>query len=226
MINRVLYQPSPIDSINEKSVIIRKSTDRADAILNFCQGYFGDSLNEKTLLDIGCGHGYFVNFFSSKCASVDGINISDKEVNMSKMFYPEIANKIKNGDVFIDLYFFEEHDITLFMNVFHTILAAHSEEQAINLLKLIDEKTKSVMFFEMRQDGEEFWVIPEQVGLDTVTLPFRYFSDGWTPETIKNYILEHTSFDECEELMVDSDSVGFYEGNFERTLFAFYRKKS
>lgn len=224
MLKRVLYQPTSIDSINENSVIIRNCQDRADAILDFCQKYFGNSLSEKTLLDLGCGYGYFLNYFSSRCASVQGINISDKEVDLSRMFYPEICNNIKNGDMLVDLYSSDSYDITLFMSVFHTILADDPDYEVNELLKLIDEKTKSVMFFDIRQEGEEFWVIPEQVGLDYINMPFRYSSDGWTPEYIKEYILSRTSFDECEELIVDSDSIGYYEGNFGRTLFAFYRK--
>ena len=222
---KVFYQPTSIDAIDNNSIIVRKSSDRADAVLSFCQNYFKNSLNKKNILDIGCGHGYFMNYFQLNFASVQGINISEKEITAAKIFYPKIASKIVLGDVFTDLYRLDSFDVTLFLNVFHSILASHSEEESIEILQLIDQKTKELMFFEMRQDGEELFIVPEQAGFNSSNGAFRYFSEGWTPESIKEYIFKHTTFTECQELMVDSDSTGFYERNFGRTLFVFYRKE-
>jgi SAM-dependent methyltransferase len=225
------YQPTTDDSINNSGVVIRKSYDRAQAILDFCEAYYGKSLKDKTLLDLGCNTGYFTNFFSSRCAHAEGMEIMDKNVELAKSFYPEVAKNIKNGDIFIDLYLYEKYDIILFLNVLHTMLLTKPEEIVQEALKVIDEKTKDLLFLEMRENGEMYW-LPQELD-DVVEQPKPILDPviSWDKEKIKSFVLENTSFNQCQEIMVSDDiynssrlrTFGVPNIPINRTLLVFYR---
>jgi SAM-dependent methyltransferase len=167
-------------------------------------------LSEKTFLDIGCNIGYFLNQFNKYCEKVIGIDYDSNLKKESDIFYPEIAKNILNVDYTKRLKDFEQFDIVSFMSLFHHIIISEGLESAIKVLKIVDEKTKEIMFFEMAQEHERFY---------NGKLP------GWNIDKIKNFIIDNTSFNRCETLMVDSDSVGKFSDDFGRTLFAFYRDK-
>ena len=210
MKEKILYQPTSIDNINNNFTIVRACKDRFDHMLEFCQSYFSEPLSEKSFLDIGCNIGYFLNQFNKYCEKVVGIDYDNKLKKESDIFYPDITQNIFNVDYTKKLKDFEQFDIVSFMSLLHHIIISEGLESAIKVLKIVDEKTKEIMFFEMGQEHENFY---------KDKLP------GWNIDKIKNFIIDNTSFNRCEILMVDSDSVGRFRNDFGRTLFAFYRDK-
>jgi hypothetical protein len=205
---KILYQPLSSQSINERNVVVRKCEDRAQAMLEFCQEYFGDSLNQKTFLDIGSNYGYFLNYFKDYCLSVAGIENDSKKIHINKIFYPDVVDGVKNVDLAM---FYEDvkYNIVSFLSILHNCMM--SDEEVLSpedYIEIVDEITEDVMFFEMGQEHEEF---------------FQGTLDGWNPETIQEWILKNTTFDVCKPLMVDNDNVGRFENMFGRTLFACYR---
>ena len=231
MPNKVLYQPNPNNPFDGNAMVIRKCSDRAAAILDFAEGYFGNSLKKKTMLDIGCGTGYFVDFFSSKCASVKGFDKNYKNIEDAKSLYPKIADDLSTGDVSLDLHLYDQYDITLFLNVFHTMFNAKPEAEAKDILKTVDEKTKSLMFFEMREKGEQYWIPQELTNPDSVASPIFEQELSWDKESIKKYVFKNTSFNECQELSVSDDYFNSSKARvfgvpnvpITRTLFVFFR---
>lgn len=231
MSNKVLYQPNPNEPFDGESMVVRKSSDRAAAILDFCEGYFGNSLKKKTMLDLGCNTGYFVDFFSSKCASVKGFDKNYKAIEDAKSFYPKIADNLNTGDISLDLYLYDQYDITLFLNVFHTLIDIKPEEEVKEILKAVDEKTKSLMFFEMREKGEQYWIPQELSDYQNRQKPILEPEASWDKELIKQYIFDNTSFNECQELSVSDDRFdtskakifGMPSFPINRTIFVFFR---
>lgn len=230
MLQEILYQPTPDESVNAVSNIIRKSSDRADAILDFAQGYFGNTFDEKTMLDIGCNTGYFVNFFASKCALAEGMDDVPERIDKARSFYPNLAKNFKDGDIFIDLYLYDQYDMVLFLNVLHTIIGTKPKTEVKEVLKLIDSKTRYLMFFEMREIDELYW-IPQE--LDDRASRKKPILDEfpWKKETIKKFILDNTSFNACEELFISNDVLNTSRTDWvdvpnlpiKRTLFVFFR---
>jgi 2-polyprenyl-3-methyl-5-hydroxy-6-metoxy-1,4-benzoquinol methylase len=208
---RMLYQPLPIEKINNNSIIIRKCEDRFESMLNFSIKNFKENFKNTTLLDVGSSYGYFMEKFSNFCYSVEGIDNDSSAIRMSKMFYPKIADNIKNIDA--DLFFksnLKKYDIVLCLSLVHHFIYANVNIDPIEFLKNLDEITEKVLFFEMAQDHEKWFDQP---------------LEGWNEEYISNWVLENTTFDFCQPLSKDNDSVGMFEKNYGRTLFACYRKE-
>lgn len=232
MSKKIFYQPTPDESVNAENIVIRKSHDRAEAILDFAEGYFGTTFNERTMLDLGCNTGYFVNFFSSRCALVEGIDDVASNIDAAKSYYPEIADNFKDGDIFLDLYFYPQYDIVLFMNVLHTMMSTKPKAEVNQILKQIDEKTKGLLFFEMRESDELYWISQELDDTSERSRPILDAFPGWNKESIKKYIFNQTSFDACQELTISSDVFDTSKTDWvdvpnipiNRTLFVFFRK--
>lgn len=200
--SKTLYQPVTADSINEDALILRNSQDRLDSMINFCQNRYKNSFSEKTFLDIGCCYGFFVNGFKDVCSKVMGIDYGDKEVRMSKIFYPNIANDIRQEDFTENIDDYDEYDIVAALSIMHGIIISDGLDFASEMLKKIDEKTKDVLFIDMGQEHED---------------EYKNSLSGWNQDSIQEWIKKETTFDVCEILITDSDPM------FGRTLFACYR---
>jgi 2-polyprenyl-3-methyl-5-hydroxy-6-metoxy-1,4-benzoquinol methylase len=207
---RMLYQPLPIEKINERSIVIRKCKDRSDSMIKFSKERFKDRLKSMTLLDVGSSYGYFMDKFNGLCFSVEGIDNDSSTIRMAKIFYPEIADGIHDSEANI---FFasneKEYDIVLCLSVVHHFIYGGVDIDPLEFLKNLDKITKEVLFFEMAQEHEQWFDQPLA---------------GWNEEYIINWIIDNTTFDYCEPLSKDEDSTGMFEGNYGRTLFACYRK--
>lgn len=209
MRTRILYQPSPIDAINSNSIIIRKTSEqRLNSMINFSNEYFKNNLKNKTFLDVGCSIGYFLNGMKDICKSVTGIENNQLQLFTSQLFYKNIFDKIIQGDLIEELPKLKQYNIVSFLSVLHMIMQGNSEQMAVEVMQMIDQKTKDILFFEMAEGRE-----------------INYQNTGWTPDSIVEYVLSNTSFKYYKSLFVDSDGVGDFEGNFGRTLFAFYRNE-
>lgn len=198
---KTLYHPLSREAINQQSIVLRNSEDRAFAMLEFCTERYGDSLSEKTFLDIGPCYGYFLNEFSKHCAEVKGIENGAYEWKTIQIFYPNIIDSVEKADFTKRIDYIEQYDIVALMSIMH-LLIMDDEERAVEMLKKVDNRTKDIMFFDMAQEGED-----------------RYYKDmeGWNEETIQSWLLDNTTFDVCQPLMKDKDPL------FGRTLFVCYR---
>jgi 2-polyprenyl-3-methyl-5-hydroxy-6-metoxy-1,4-benzoquinol methylase len=208
--SRILYQPVSIDKINENSIVIRKCKDRSDSMISFCKKRFGDNMGDMSLIDVGSSYGYFMDKFSELCYSVEGIDNDSSTIRMEKIFYSKIAGNIHHieaNDFFTSNT--KKYDIVLCLSVVHHFIYGGVDIDPVEFLKNLDDMTGEVLFFEMAQEHEQWFDQP---------------LDGWNEEYISNWVIENTTFDYCEPLSRDGDSVGMFQGNYGRTLFACYRK--
>lgn len=206
--NKFFYQPLSLDSVNSNNIVARKSSDRLESMISFCNNYFGESIKDKTFLDIGSSYGYFVDSFIGICKESYGVENAQKELSMCSIFYPNAYKNIFNQDFITFLDSSSQYDIVSCLSVTHTIIMDSGEEYAIDFLHKIDLITKEVLFFEMGQEHEGW---------------YKEKMQGWNEDKIEEWILQNTSFNFCQRLSKDEDSIGTFEGNFGRTLFAFYR---
>lgn len=207
MHQRVLYQPLSIEKINEINIVLRKCSDRAEAMLSFCQQYFGESLKDKSYLDIGAQYGYFLNFFKDHVSSVSGFEPNENSYRISQVFYSNVSDDIENKD-FIMMQESKKYSIVSFLSELHHHILQEDILQPEDIIDFIDEITEDLLFFEMGEEHESW---------------FSGRMDGWNKETIPQWIIENTSFTTCEPLMIDNDNVGRYSDKFARTLFVCYR---
>ena len=207
MAKRILYQPLPIEKINEQNNVARNCLDRAEAMLSFCQEYFGESLKDKSYLDIGAHYGYFLKFFKDHVSSVSGFESDKNNHTVSKLFYPEVSDSIKQKD-FIMNSESKKYNIVSCLSVIHHYIIEEDILEPEDVIDLVDDITEDIMFFDTGEEHEPW---------------FQGRLDGWNRDTIPEWIFNNTSFNECKPLIVDNDSTGFFEGKFGRTLFVFYR---
>lgn len=205
---KYIYQPLPNERYNDEFIVIRNCKDRSDAMINFTKKYFSDELSTKTFLDIGSSCGYFVNSFEKICKASYGI---EKDINQSmiaKLFYKKNKKNIISGDFKEILPSHDQYDIISCLSVLHHFIINPQDDDAAELLKIIDQKTKSILFFEMAEEKEDW---------------YKEKLSGWNLETIPQWVIDNTSFTKYEALVVDNDSVGEFYDNYGRTVFAFYR---
>lgn len=199
---KTLYQPVPLDSINDNCKIIRNSNDRLNTMIDFCKDRYGKSISKKSILDVGCCYGYFLNGFSKLSNNIKGIENGKNPLRVCQIFYPNIAKNVVKEDFTQTIEQYEKYDIVLFLSTIHAIIISEGLEYATEILQKIDKVTADILFFDMGQENESI---------------YEYSLEGWNPESISEWILSSTTFDVCEPLMQDSD-----EG-FNRTLFVCYR---
>jgi len=97
---------------------------------------------DKTLLDIGCGTGYWVNFYKTLKCNVTGIDISKTSVINLKLRYPQFE--------FIDVDFAlpnvselinQKFDIINAFDVFYHIVDDNSFQQALKNICLLSHNS-------------------------------------------------------------------------------------
>jgi hypothetical protein len=81
-----------------------------------------------------------------------------------------------------------------------------SVTSAGEFLKLLNERTRKVLFLEMGEEHEQW---------------FERSLAGWNKDFIKNWVIENTDFKIAHELGRNSDNKGRFRNNFGRMLFAF-----
>lgn len=210
MAEKYLYQPITNKNIEKNKIIVRNCKDRSDAMISFCKKYFKKDFSNQTFFDIGTAYGYFMNTFGKYCKGSYGIENNKLHLKNAQLFYPEEFKNIIQED-FTD-YLLEikdrEYDIVASLSSINTYFRNDSTIKPEEIIKEIDRITSKVLFFEMGQ-GHEDW--------------YKKDLPGWDEEKIKSWLLDNTTFDFCEPIIKDSDSVGDFAENYGRTIFVCYR---
>jgi hypothetical protein len=207
---REIYQPLNLPEIEKNWRLLRKSTDRLDRMLRFLNVHNLTSERSGKVLDIGAYYGWFVSELVKRGYDAYGIERDRAAIDIGKIVYRNIDGRIQWDDAGVALReTADKYGVVCCLSIMHHyILAKQDKISAIDLLQLLDKRTEKVLFFEMAED-HEIW--------------FSKSLAGWSKDTIKNWVLEHSQFKEGYELGRDDDSVGPYRGNFGRMLFAFTR---
>jgi len=151
---------------------------------------FLDFLRERKfsglLVDLGCGNGRDLNFFSKNGLSVKGIDLDEKEISIAKKDFPELYLEIQD----IERLTFEDNSIDAFfmINVIHYL----DKEKAIkNIYKKLRKGGYLFIHFnlEIKEDNnldysqkeeeiifliKEFNIIKKKIFKRIDTKPFKH----------------------------------------------------
>lgn len=212
------FQPLYFNNIDSNTKAVTSSQNRISEMIKFCQEYFGDTLSEKTFIDLGCSVGYFMNEMNQYCKSVLGVEQNFKLIEISKIMFPEISKNIIKQDIFTEILELPSANIYSCLNTINNLRFGNfdvfpNQNKELIMLKNIDEKTEDIFFFQMIQKSQD-------------------------NQEIVEILLDNTSFEFCKVLMttdprivVDnsfSNDEGEIEENkskFMNTLFVLYRKE-
>jgi hypothetical protein len=215
---RPWFQPLYFDNIDLSTVALTNSANRFQAMLNFCQQYFGDDLSEKTFTDLGCSIGYFMKQMSNHCKDVSGVESNSEFIRISKMLLPEISEKIIHGNIFTTVAELPISNIFSCLNVIDSIRLGSfdifpDQNDELITLKTIDEKTEDVFFFQMIQQVQD-------------------------DDEVATFLLDNTSFKFCKSIFTskpkiivdnsltkDEEVIEENMAKFVNTLFALYRRE-
>ncbi len=202
-----IYQPLPCPECQESWTLIRRCTDRLRAILTFLNKF---ELHSCSYLDVGSYFGWFVWQMLLKGYDAYGIEIDPVAVVIGAIAYNlDIRKRIKVGNCYFVLKEdSKKYDIISCLSVLHHFVLGKGVCSAEDFIRLLDIHTDKILFLETGQ-GSENW--------------FKSSLAIWTPDYIEEWVLKNTSFNKVERIHVDQDNRPPYEGNYGRTLFAFYR---
>jgi hypothetical protein len=162
-------------------------------------------------LDIACSYGYFVKNFASLGIQARGLEIDKNAIMIGKLSYDlqagdyiqsSLQDYLGKAD--------EQHDIVCFFSILHHFglkkdFGGGKLEIEV-LVRKLDEITKKYLFLDSGQNHEDW---------------FKNKLLQWDDDFIIGLIMRNSHFTSYEKLGVDSDNVGKYSGNYNRSLFVF-----
>ena len=159
------------------------------------------------VVDIGSYYGWFVSRFVAAGYNAVGIERDRQAIHIGQLVYGNLEGKVLWDDARTALS--EEaiqSDVICCLSVMHHYVMGKYSTSADEFLKLLNERTRKVLFLEMGEEHEQW---------------FARSLAGWNKDLIKNWVIENTDFKIAHELGRDSDNKGRYRNNFGRMLFAF-----
>lgn len=200
------YAPYQPVSINGKPICSgeRKHSDRFAVIRNVIE-----SMEAKTVLDLGCAEGYFVEQAAMQCGCI-ALGI-DADVRRLSLAQASVAlNRVKGaGFMYGELtpefvHMLPVFDAVFFMSILHHIMYERGVEYALEYMKELRRKASKFLIFDMGQSDEtdNAWapLLPDM---------------GSHPHLWVKQFLESAGFSRVEKL-AESDS---YQGPAKRALF-------
>ncbi|BBH54086.1 methyltransferase domain-containing protein [Fluviispira sanaruensis] len=175
---------------------------------NFLQS-FDHTFVDKKYLDIGSSYGWFVKEFSKIGFNSIGLERDPISLEIGYKVYGIEKSQIIHNDIVLGLRKMidnnQKYDIVSCLSVLHHFVLNKNSTSALELIKLIDNVTKHVLFLDTGEEHES---------------AFEGTLNNWNPEFIKNWIKSNTSFKEVYSLGVDQDCKPPFIGYYNRTLFA------
>ena len=200
------YHPYQPVSINGKPICPgeRKHSDRFAVIRNVIE-----SIGAKTVLDLGCAEGYFVEQAATQCGCI-ALGI-DADVRRLSLAQASVAlNRVQGaGFMYGELTpefvrMLPMFDGILFMSLLHHMMYERGVPYALEYMKELRAKTSKFLIFDMGQsdETENAWasLLPDM---------------GSHPHLWVQQFLESAGFSKVEKL-ADSDA---YQGSTKRALF-------
>jgi SAM-dependent methyltransferase len=205
--SRILYQPIESPEIGDRWPLVRSCADRLEMMQDFLRGRdFGRAT--PSYLDVACNYGWFVSKLAGLGFDAHGVEIDSAAKVIATEFLGIDRAKFVRSEVTAFLESIPaRYDVVSCFSLAHHF-ALQGGNGMDNLLKLLDNATGSVLFFEMG-DENEAW--------------FKERLKGWNPSTIATYLQDNTTFDRVVALGTDQDRRGKFRQNYGRTLFACVR---
>jgi cyclopropane fatty-acyl-phospholipid synthase-like methyltransferase len=200
------YNPYQPVSINGKPICPgeRKHSDRFAVIRKIIE-----STETKTVLDLGCAEGYFVEQAAAQCGCIAlGIDADVRRLSLAQASVT--LNRVQGaGYIYGELTpefirMLPPFDAVFFMSILHHIMYERGVAYALEYMKEIRTRASKFLIFDMGQsdETENAWasLLPDM---------------GSNPHLWVQQFLESAGFSKVEKL-ADSDS---YQGPTKRALF-------
>ena len=201
-----LYQPVESPEIKEQWTLIRKSEDRLDKISSFLKEIKLSPDVTPTYLDIGSSYGWFVSKMEDLGFDSFGLEQDHIAISVGINMYGIKKEKVINSNM---VSYLKEttktYDIVSFLSVLHHFELSNDLTKPEELIRMIDEITNKVLFFETAQSHEE---------------AFGERLSKWTNEFIINWLKENTTFKNIVNLGKDNDNIPPFEQYYGRSFFA------
>jgi hypothetical protein len=202
-----LYQPLGLPEFESSWILLRDCKARFDKMLQFLRERQLGADRVDRVIDIGSYYGWFVSQFVSSGYNAVGIERDRHAIHIGELVYGNLAGRVLWDDARTALSEqATQSDVICCLSVMHHYVMGKYSTSAKEFLKLLNERTRKVLFFEMGEDHEQW---------------FARSLAGWNKDFIKSWIIENTEFRIAHELGRDSDNRGRYRNNFCRMLFAF-----
>jgi len=204
-----LYQPVHAPELKENWTLIRKSTDRLDKISSFLKEKRFLPPVSKSYLDIGSSYGWFVSKMDQVGFESYGLEQDYIAISLGIQIYGLKQKQIINSN--LELFLKETsdtYDVVSLLSVLHHFELSHDSIKPEELIRMIDNVTKKVLFIETGQSHEN---------------AFSGRLSKWTDDYIIGWLKENTTFKHIINLGKDNDCIPPFEDYYERTLFACVR---
>jgi 2-polyprenyl-3-methyl-5-hydroxy-6-metoxy-1,4-benzoquinol methylase len=197
-----LYQPLPTLDV-ETWPVVRRCADRFAMMSEFLER---EGLNQGTVLDLACSYGWFVKKFKDSGFTAAGIDRDPNALHVGTCVFGLGADELRSARIEAFLRDPpEQNDVVLFLSILHHYALGQEHAPLDFILKGLDSTTRHVLFLDTGE-GHEAW--------------YRDTLAEWTPDYIRNMILQRTSFTSVMLLGTDGDNREPYAENYGRTLFA------
>lgn len=205
---RELYQPIDSPELRDDWVLVRRCTDRFDLMRSFLERRELLPPHCKMYLDVGCNYGWFVKAFEQLGFDARGVELDWSACEIGRLVYG-LRDKITRGEAVRYLRNTSgSWDVISCFSLIHHFVMGRGTVSADELLRMLDQKTRAVLFFDMGQCHEEW---------------FRTTLAGWNAHRIQEWVKDNSSFKRVYQLGRDQDDRPPYEQNYGRTLFACMR---
>ena len=205
---RELSQPLDSPELSDWT-LVRRCKDRFELMKSFMEKHALLPFNGESCLDIASNFGWFVSAFEHLGFQSYGVDMDWAACEIARLVFGLGPDKVTRSEV---VRFLQrdsrKYDITSCLSLMHHFAMGLHCISAEEMLRLIAEKTRVVLFFEMGQAHEEW---------------FGHTLAGWHSDYIEHWLGNNSSFTKIYRLGTDRDNVPPYERNYGRTLFACVR---
>ena len=188
--------------------VVRRCTDRFDLMIDWLDR---NGISSGTFLDIGAAYGWFVSEMSKRNFHALGVEQDAALASVGRHAYGLDQRTILVQNLISFLRSAKQRcDVVCCLSILHNYIPGHFQISALEFMRLVDQITGSVLFFETGECHESW--LKRSIG-------------GWDATYIQNWLQENTSFSKIEILGTDHDSNGVLRKRYGRHLFACSRRK-
>lgn len=203
----ILYQPISCPEFRHW-IVMRECADRLQMMAAYLTS---KRVLAGSYLDICCSYGWFVDEMRKRGYEAFGVNENGAAVAVGRIAYglPPSAIEVAGAVDFLSTP--RQYDVVSCFGVLHRFLRGQGSISAVDLIKLVDRSTGSILFIDAGEDHER---------------RFKRSMASWDRSRIAAWLREHTSFNLIESLGTDRASEGKYRDQFGRYLFACTRSEA
>lgn len=204
---REIYQPLPSPELASQWPLVRQCVDRLDRMRLLIDMLNID--NNSTYLDVGACYGWFVNAFQQLGFNAHGVEIDPLAPRLAHAAYGLEPGRLVTDDA-VDYLRDTKNtwDIVSCFSVLHHFILGRGNSKPEDFVRQLDRATGRVLFLDTGQENEEW---------------FAKSLQGWTPDRIRLFLLDNSTFSKVIDLGPDSDDAIPFQHNYRRHLFACIR---